>query len=55
MEKLKPYIVEFEKDGAIKAKTYPSDCAVRGLNQRPIVVITHDECRFSRNDSIQKV
>ena len=54
MEELKPYMVEFEEDGAIKAKTYPSDCAVEGPNQRPIVVITHDECTFSANDGIRK-
>lgn len=54
MEELKPYMVEFEEDGAMKAKTYPSDCAVGGPNRRPIVVITHDECTFSANDGIRK-
>ena len=28
MEELKPYIVEFDQDGAMKPKTYPSDCAI---------------------------
>ena len=54
MEELKPYMVEFEKDGAMKAKTYPSDCAVGGPNWCPIVVITHDNYTFSVNNGIQK-
>ena len=54
MEELKPYMIEFEEDGTIKAKTYPSDCVVGGPNRRPIVVITHDECTFSANDGIRK-
>ena len=52
MKELKPYMVEFEEDSAMKAKTYPSNCKVRGPNQSPIVVITHDECTFSANNSI---
>ena len=52
MEELKPYIVEFEEDGTMKAKTDPSDCAIGGPNRRPIVVITHDECTFFANNSI---
>ena len=42
MEELKPYMVEFDENGAIKPKVYPSDCTVRGENRRPIIVITHD-------------
>lgn len=30
IEKLKPYIVEFDKNCAIKPKKYLLDCAVRG-------------------------
>lgn len=52
MEELKPYMVEFEEDGAMKAKTYPSDCAVGGSNRRLIVVITHNKCTFSANNGI---
>ena len=52
MEELKPYMVEFNKDGAMKAKDYPVDCAVGGEERRPIIVITHDECTFSANDGI---
>ena len=32
MEELKPYIVEFYENGAMKPKTYPPDCAVGGEN-----------------------
>lgn len=28
MEELKPYMVEFDENGAVKPKVYPSDCAV---------------------------
>ena len=52
MEELKPYIVEFNEDGAMKAKDYPVDSAVGGEERRPIIVITHDECTFSANDGI---
>ena len=52
MEKLKLYMIEFEWDGKIKAKIYLSDYAIRGLNQWPIMVITHDECTFFINNSI---
>ena len=32
MEELKPYMVEFNEDGTMKPKVYPSDCAVEGEN-----------------------
>ena len=54
MEDLKPYMVEFEEDGKMKPKIYPSDCAVGGNDRRPIIVITHDECTFSANDGIRR-
>ena len=54
IEELKPYMVEFEEDGAIKEKVYPSDCVVEGEKQQPIIIITHDECTFSANDGIHK-
>ena len=54
LDKLKPYMVEFEEDGTMKPKIYPFDCAVRGDKRRPIIVITHDECRFSANDGIRR-
>ena len=33
MEELKPYMVEFFEDGAMKPKVYPSYCAVGGENR----------------------
>lgn len=32
MKDLKPYIVEFEKDGTMKLKVYLNDCKVEGPN-----------------------
>ena len=54
MEDLKPYIVEFEEDGKMKPKTYPSGCTVGGSDWQPIIVITHDKCTFSANDGIRR-
>lgn len=54
MEELKPYMVGFEEDGAMKDKIYPPDCVVGGQNRRPVILITHDECTFSANDGIRK-
>ena len=53
MEKLKPYMVEFNEDGTMKPKGYLPDCAVEGENQQPIIVITHDECTFSANENFE--
>lgn len=52
IEELKPYMVEFEENGAMKDKIYPSNCAVHGNDHRPIIIITHHECKFSANDRI---
>lgn len=52
MEELKPYIVEFDKNCAMKPKIYPVDCAVGEINQRPIIVIIYDEYTFLANDRI---
>ena len=54
MEESKPYMVEFNEDGAMKAKEYPVDYVVGGDKRRPIIKITHDECTFSANDGAQK-
>ena len=54
MEKLKPYIVEFDENDAMKSKVYPSDCAVKGKNRWPIIIITHNKCTFSANDGVCK-
>lgn len=55
MEKLKPYMVEFNKDGAMKAKDFPVDCIVGREERRSIIVITLDEYIFSTNNGIRKV
>lgn len=54
MKELKPYIVEFDKNGVIKPKAYPQDCAIGSHHWQPIMVITHNEYTFSANDGIQK-
>lgn len=45
-----PYIVDFKADGSMEEKKYSPDCEIGGSNQRPIIVITHDESIFSTND-----
>lgn len=52
IEKLKLYMVEFDKDSTIKPKIYLSDYTVKGENQQLIIVITYVECIFSQIDSI---
>ena len=52
MEELKFYMVTFEKNGIMKPKIYPPDCAVRRYNHRPIIVFTHDEYTFFANNGI---
>lgn len=54
MEELKPYLVEFEKNDAIKPKVYLLDCTIRGNNRSPIILINYDECESSANDRIQR-
>lgn len=52
MKELKPYMIEFEKNGAMKEKIYLFDYAVHSSNCRPIIVITHDKYTFSANNDI---
>ena len=52
MEELKLYIVESDKNGAMKTQAYSSNCAVGGNYWQPIIVITHNKCTFSTNDKI---
>lgn len=54
MEELKPYMIEFNKDGIMKDKEYSLNCAVGGGIRQPIIMITYDECMFSTNDGICK-
>lgn len=54
MEELKSYMFEFDKNGAMKAKEYLDNCAMRGNKCQPVIIITHDECTFFTNDGIHK-
>ena len=47
MKELKPYLVEFEKDGIMKTKNYFLDYKVKSDNHQPIIIITYDEYIFS--------
>lgn len=55
IEELKPYIVKFDENGAIKPKIYSEDCTIGGNNWRLVIVITHNKCTFSVNNRIQNV
>lgn len=50
IDNMLPYMVEFNADGSMKSKEYPSDCTVGGPGRRPMIFITHDESIFSAND-----
>lgn len=54
MKKLKPYMVEFDKNGNMKLKIYPPDYAVEGENKWLIIMITHDEFTFFVNNGVKK-
>lgn len=54
MKDLEPYLVEFEEDGSMKAKSYPDNCAVEGNIRRPVIIITHNGYTFSTNNGIGK-
>lgn len=55
VEAIKLYLVEFEEDGSMKSKIYLENCAVGGLNWRPIIFITYDKSTFNANDSRRQV
>lgn len=46
--------MEFNEDGTMKDKADPPGSAVNSNDRRPVIVIAHDECRFSANDGIRK-
>lgn len=50
---LLPYFVEFKEDGTMVTKESSSDCTVKDLNWRPIIIITYDKSQFFVNDSCQ--
>ena len=49
IKSLLSYFVEFSDDGSILLKVYLDDCAMGRLDQRLIIIITHDENTFSIN------
>ena len=55
MKSLLLYLMEFFEDGTMVPKEYSDDCAVRGPDRRPIIMITCDESTFSANDGHRKV
>lgn len=52
IEELKPYIVKFHNNDAMKPKVYLFDYTVRDENCQPIIIITHDEYTFSKNNGV---
>lgn len=52
IKKLKPYMIDFDKNGVIKPKVYLSDCAIEGNNRQPIIIITHNKRTFFANNRI---
>lgn len=52
IEELKPYIIEFEENSIMKSKIYPPNCAIRGDNCCPIIMINYNKCIFSANDGV---
>ena len=54
IKELKSYMVEFDENGAMKPKVYPSDCVVERENRQLIIVITHNKCTFFVNDGVCK-
>lgn len=52
IEELKPYMIKFKKNVVIKTKIYIFDCKEKRLNLCPIIIIIHDKCIFSINNSI---
>ena len=45
------YFIEFDKDRSILPKEYLKNCAVEGLDQRPIIMIIYNKNTFFANYS----
>lgn len=43
MKSLLSYFFKFKKDNRILPKEYPSDCLLKNLNQRSIIIITYNK------------
>ncbi len=46
---LEPYLVEFDFEGKIKEKNYPSGYEIKERIRQQVICITHDKCTFSAN------
>lgn len=55
VKELKLYIIEFNKDGAIKIQDYLVDYIVGKEKYYPIIVIIYDKYIFFANNEIWKV
>lgn len=55
MKSLLLYFIEFKEDDTILLKEHSNDYAVKGLNWRPIIMITYDKSTFSANNNYQKI
>lgn len=49
-----PYFLEFFEDEFMLPKIYLNDCEIKGTNQKPIIMITYDETKFSVKDGCWK-
>lgn len=49
------YFVEFNEDRSILPKDYYKNYTIGGLNNRLIIIITHNESIFLVNDEWQKI
>ena len=55
IKSLLSYFVEFFNDGSMLPKIYLEDCAVGGLDQNPIIMITNDKSTLFTNNGRRKV
>lgn len=54
IEELKPYVIEFKKEGIMKSKTYFFNCKVRSDDHQPINIITHNKYIICVNNRVQR-
>lgn len=52
IKELKPYIIKFEDNDAIKPKVYLAHWIIEENNWQSIIIITYDKCTFFANDRI---
>lgn len=52
IEKLKLYMVKFNKSDTMKSKLYPFNYIINSEKYWPIIVTIHNKCTCSANDSI---